>query len=584
MEKKKAENSAVVLAMFSECMSYLTHEDLDTGIPKVEKALREFFDADCMALIRWENGISRSMEESHKESAESAAKILTDMVENNKELVFQGLLEKEENLFLPNIQELKEEYPKYYEQLVSCQIESLAGWEMKDGICSVGVLFAVNPRIHTEDCRVIQLLAESIAPRIMYQNLQEIREYEITHDHLTNLWNRQSFVLWKDRSREDIFHSLGIVTADIVGLSGFNREFGYLNGSKRLVELARLLDTVFEGFRIFRYEDDEMLVFCPNVDKADFMFMVKCLQEKTEEQDFAVAVGYSWSCHVNVDEQITEAEVVMSNDKFRYMRGGNLPERIEQSVIDEVTQLIHNGMYKVYLQPKVKVQDGRTVGAEALVRQIDPVLGLVSPAKFIPVLERYNVIHMVDLFVLEKVFAYQKDALEAGRNVVPISVNFSKCTILRPNLIESIREMSNKYSLPEDLIIIEVTETVGDMDHVVVNNVADNLKTMGFALSMDDFGTHYSNLATLIQYDFDSAKIDRSMITEITSNHKSRVVLDYMTSLINELGIKCIVEGIETKEQVDILRETKCDMIQGFYFGKPVPMEEFYGKYMKTEQ
>ena len=106
---------------------------------------------------------------------------------------------------------------------------------------------------------------------------------------------------------------------------------------------------------------------------------------------------------------------------------------------------------------------------------------------------------------------------------------------------------------------------------------------MGFRLSMDDFGTQYSNLSVLLQYDFDSAKIDRSMVTEITTNEKSRMMLDYMTSLINDLGIECIVEGIETKEQVDILRKTKAEMIQGYYFGKPVPKEEFYDRFMKEK-
>ena len=109
---------------------------------------------------------------------------------------------------------------------------------------------------------------------------------------------------------------------------------------------------------------------------------------------------------------------------------------------------------------------------------------------------------------------------------------------------------------------------------------ANSLKELGFRLSMDDFGSHYSNLAVLIQYDFDSAKIDRSMVTEITNNRKSRILLDYMTSMINDLGIHCIVEGIETKEQVDILKKTKAEMIQGFYFGKPVPKEKFYEAFL----
>ena len=141
-------------------------------------------------------------------------------------------------------------------------------------------------------------------------------------------------------------------------------------------------------------------------------------------------------------------------------------------------------------------------------------------------------------------------------------------TIMYPELIEKVTQMVQKYDIPVELIHIEVTETVGDMDHVLIENVANSLKELGFRLSMDDFGSHYSNLAVLIQYDFDSAKIDRSMVTEITNNRKSRILLDYMTSMINDLGIHCIVEGIETKEQVDILKKTKAEMIQGFLLWK----------------
>ena len=149
--------------------------------------------------------------------------------------------------------------------------------------------------------------------------------------------------------------------------------------------------------------------------------------------------------------------------------------------------------------------------------------------------------------------------------------------------MEKVKAVTDKYDVPVGMVHIEVTETVGDMDHIVIENVSNALKKMGFCLSMDDFGTQYSNLSVLLQYDFDSAKIDRSMVTEITTNQRSRMMLDYMTSLINDLGIECIVEGIETKEQVDILRQTKAEMIQGYYFGKPVPKEEFYDRFMKEE-
>lgn len=417
----------------------------------------------------------------------------------------------------------------------------------------------------------------------MLQREMELREHETTHDRLTGLWNRNSFILSENNWKEHLYGSLGVITTDIIGLAYLNRDFGYLVGSKKLVEVSRMLKDVFEGYRIYRYDGDEMLVCCPNVARSEFELMVSCLKEKISGLDFMVAMGYSWNTHANIADQIGEAELVMEQDKLYLTYNSDFRQLAQQSMIDEVECTMREGRYLVYMQPKVNVHTGRTVGAEALIRQMDPDLGMVSPAVFIPVLERYNMIHLIDLFVLEQVFRFQRAAIDAGREVVPISTNFSKLTILHPDLLERVQEFSERYDIPEGLIHIEVTETVGDMDHVVIDRVADRLKALGFRLSMDDFGTHYSNLAVLIQYDFDSAKIDRSMIMDITTNKKSRLVVDYMTSLISDLGINCIVEGIETKEQVDIMKETKCEVIQGYYFGKPVPQEEFYDTFM-TEQ
>lgn len=454
---------------------------------------------------------------------------------------------------------------------------------LQEGQQSVGYLLILNPRSNETQSELLSLVGEYMTTRILRQSVLEQLEYETTHDHLTNLWNRNSFVLFTQEHGDDSYASLGIITVDIIHLAELNEKFGYFYGSKKLVEMAKFLKSVFAGYRIFRYDEDEMLIFCPDMEKEEFAGRVDEFKQKLSELPFAVSMGFSWSANVNFHSQIEEAEMIMENDKRTILHGMTVMQRLEQGVIDEVQDLLDRGQYLVYLQPKVDIHTGITEGAEALIRQIDKELGIVGPGMFIPVLERYNLVHMVDLFVLEETFKYQKREMEAGRRMIPISVNFSKKTIMYPELIAKVSRMAEEYSIPRDLIHIEITETVGDMDHMLVENVANHLKSLGFCLSMDDFGSHYSNLAVLIQYDFDSAKIDRSMVTEITKNPKSRVVLDYMTSMINDLGIHCIVEGIETKEQVEILKNTKAEMIQGYFFGKPVPQEEFYNTYMLEE-
>lgn len=566
------------------CLQSLSIADFKDAVLQTLMTLQEYFDADCVGTVYQKDGQFRYVEEYHKEAAAAIAGIVREAVKNGNIDCFLKELDKIDQIVIPKVSNAKTAYPDLCRMLEACRIWAIAGTALREGDQFVGSLFVLNPHKNLGGASLLSMVGEMLTFKILRQNLMELQEYEQTHDHLTGFWNRDSYISWFRDNKDTQFESIGVITTDVIRLSEINEQFGYRNGNKRLAELAELLKSMFDAYRIFRYDGDEMLVVCTNIDRADLEMMADCLSEKLEELGFAVAMGYAWSGQPDISRLITEAEVVMDNDKLKLLHGSTVSMRMKQTVINEVNDLLEKERYLVYLQPKVNIHTGRTEGAEALVRQIDDVLGIVGPGMFIPVLERYNLIHMVDLYVLESIFKYQQEQIAQGRRLVPISVNFSKRTIIYPELVEKVRDMTERYDIPVELIHIEVTETVGDMDHVLVENVANSLKTLGFRLSMDDFGSHYSNLAVLIQYDFDSAKIDRSMVTEIEKNRKSRIVLDYMTSLINDLGIECIVEGIETKEQVDILKHTKAEMIQGYYFGKPVPKEQFYDAFIKEDQ
>jgi diguanylate cyclase (GGDEF)-like protein len=537
-----------------KCLQGIGDNDFEIVLQRTIQSLMNYFDAECVGIWYRESEEHSCIEECHKDNSKELAQMVKIAMEQGNTESF--------------IREVK-----------------AAGCDVIDGQDSQSVvtLAVVNPQDNAEDSMILSMLSEVLSIRISQQNLLERQQYESTHDVLTGLWNRHSYTRWYWSQMDTVYDSIGIVTTDVVHLAEINREFGYQDGDRKLIQVAEILKEEFASYSVYRYDEDEMLVLCLNIGKQDMELMVTCLREKLAELGFVVAMGYSWSASNNVRDLIAEAEVVMENDKLRLLHGTSASMRKVKSVVDEVTNLMERGRYLVYLQPKVAIQSGKTEGAEALVRQIDDALGVVGPGMFIPVLERYNIVHMIDLFVLKEVFEYQQEQYQLGHRMIPISVNFSKKTIMYPELIDRVCEMAKQYEVPDGMIHIEVTETIGDMDHVVIGNVADSLKALGFKLSMDDFGSHYSNLPVLIQYDFDSAKIDRSMVLEITHNHKSRILLEYMTSMINDLGIHCIVEGVETKEQVEILKETKAEMIQGFYFGKPVPKEEFYDAFMKAD-
>lgn len=568
------ENS--MLRQLRTCMETLGKEGIGDAFMQTFESLRQYFDADGVVLAYAKDGAIRYVEECHRETAQMMARLVTEGVESGDAEAFIREMGKLGDVMFLNIKSLRESHPVIYEYLAEIRAWSAAGVSLYTGERLLGILMVLNPHRHLEESGVLSMLGATLVARIELRNLQEQQEYDRTHDKLTNLWNREGLSVMARTGEDNMFRSLGVITTDVIHLSEINKQFGYISGNRKLTEVADLLKSLFPNYRIYRYDEDEMLVLCINIERQEMEQQVENLQKKLEALGFGVAMGYSWSAHPNTKSQIAEAEVLMSNDKLKLMHGTTVMKRMEQSVIDEINDLMERGRYLVYLQPKVDIHTGRTEGAEALIRQLDDELGIVGPGMFIPVLEHYNLVHMIDLFVLDEVFRYQKEQIREGHRTVPISVNFSKMTIMYPELIEKVTQMVQKYDIPVELIHIEVTETVGDMDHVLIENVANSLKELGFRLSMDDFGSHYSNLAVLIQYDFDSAKIDRSMVTEITNNRKSRILLDYMTSMINDLGIHCIVEGIETKEQVDILKKTKAEMIQGFYFGKPVPKEKFY--------
>jgi len=247
----------------------------------------------------------------------------------------------------------------------------------------------------------------------------------------------------------------------------------------------------------------------------------------------------------------------------------------------DVQKEIREGNFRMFLQPKVSISTRKTVGAEGLIRLYHPEKGYISPAMFIPVLEEQNEVHLIDLFMLGRAFQFQKAARDAGKEIVPISINFSKNTLMYPKLMDFIVEQCDLYGMPNGSIVIEITETISNMDHMEVNKIAKTLRAMGFYISMDDFGTQYSNMEVLTQFDFDTVKIDRSMILNIVEDEKNRMILKHTVAMLKELGMSIVIEGVETAEQVEVLAELGCDTVQGFFFGRPEPEEKFYELFMK---
>ena len=225
----------------------------------------------------------------------------------------------------------------------------------------------------------------------------------------------------------------------------------------------------------------------------------------------------------------------------------------------------------------------KVVSAESLVRLIHPTYGLISPAKIIPILEKNKMVSVVDFYVLELVCKRLKKWQKKGRELIPISVNYSRITLLEKDVVERTINIINKYGIDKSLIEIEITETIGNMEHKFVAELAEMFMQNGIRLALDDFGSEYSSLSTLALVPFNVVKLDKSIINDIVTNKRSQVIVENVISVCKKLDMITVAEGIETESQWKEVKRMGCDLGQGYFFGKPIKIKEFEEKFLKLE-
>ena len=238
------------------------------------------------------------------------------------------------------------------------------------------------------------------------------------------------------------------------------------------------------------------------------------------------------------------------------------------------------------LKPKYDLKTRKIVGAEALVRWISPETGFMPPGKFIPLFEENGFVIQVDYYILEKTFQLQKERLEAGKEVIPISVNQSRLHMTEENYLEKMKAIVEKYNIPAGLIELEITETMfGDFDNKASQQnaakIVQGLHELGFSLSVDDFGSGYSSFSLLGILPMEVMKIDRSVLTGADTSERMKEILAYVVKLGHALNMEVLCEGIETRAQEILLLDLGCRLGQGFFNAKPMPVEEFVNFFEK---
>ena len=296
------------------------------------------------------------------------------------------------------------------------------------------------------------------------------------------------------------------------------------------------------------------------------------------EKDFSVQQAIDRAliaCH-----QDANYEVKIFDDKLQETLTLNhdIEGRMEQALID--------GEFQTWYQPKYDIRTRKIVGAEALVRWISPDLGFMPPGKFIPLFERNGFVIQVDYYLLEQTCKLQRERLDAGKEVVPISVNQSRLHMTEEGYLEKLQMIVDTYELPAGLIELEITETMfGDFDAKSGQDnaayIVGELHKMGFGVSVDDFGSGYSSFMLLGSLPFDVMKIDRSLLTGADKSQRMREILGNVINLGHALKMKVLCEGIETREEEELLLELGCHIGQGFLNAKPMPVADFVNFFEK---
>lgn len=249
---------------------------------------------------------------------------------------------------------------------------------------------------------------------------------------------------------------------------------------------------------------------------------------------------------------------------------------IEKEIDNKMTDALKRREFVVYLQPKYELRYNTIVGAEALVRWMDPSFGLIAPKEFIPVFEKNGFIEKLDLYVFDQVCSYLQGWKESGCRPIPVSINLSRAHFKNADFLEQFYAVFKKYTIPPEWIEFELTETMIFENMEFLTYVIQRFHELGFSCSLDDFGSGYSSLNILKDVPVDVLKLDRGFFSEtIKDVRRSEIVIGNVIHLAKELQMKTVAEGVESFEQVKMLRRLQCDMVQGFVFSRPVPVDVF---------
>ena len=421
-------------------------------------------------------------------------------------------------------------------------------------------------------------------------------------DELTDVYNKHIFIEYVKRIDDYKEKEHDMIVINIIKFHLYNELYGVVDANNALISLSKVLKEISrlnEGI-VSRIESDYFALYINRQDDYDLLIdnINNELSNKYNITNISLRYGiYKVNDNsISIEKRIDRAKLVcdeikQSNTKMYYIYNDEIQKMqiFNEKLNHDFIKAIGNHEFKVYYQPKISILGDKykLASAEALVRWIHPELGFISPDKFIPLFEENGNIKILDKYIWNEAAKQIKIWHDKFNVKLPISINISRVDMFDESIVDFLNNIVKNNNIDYSDLYLEITESAYNNETDQINGIIDNLRNLGFIIEIDDFGSGYSSLNTLATLKFDILKLDMKFVKDMFKSDKTVKMVGIVADIARYLNVKLVAEGVEEKAQLEKLKELKYDIIQGFYFSKPVTnieFEEFFTKELNNDR
>lgn len=587
-------NALEAETMILDCVELLhSATDIDMVMNEVLKKIGEFLGAERTYLFRVNE---RTMDNLYEWCAEGVEPQVDNLQGMDIRLLdnWKVYFDRHECMVISDLDTEREtNHPDGYEILKAQGIHSLVAapiFQDDKLIAYIGVdnppsikIKNISSLLHTLGC--------FIAVSIQRQTAKKHLEKASYTDLLTGVMNRNAFMKGLDDiAANPVRKPLGLIYVDVNGMKEINDRYGHQQGDRILIEITKRLKTEFKEAFIFRIGGDEFVVLFYDMDKKFFQIRVEEVEKLArDDTNFCISIGHRWSDgSENIQQLIYDADEMMyahKRDFYRRKTAAKLYRYEKTDILQSITKeslqrKIDQNKFMIQMFPRFDLQTEKVVGARTGVSYLSPEGVMIQAHPLLAGLEDAGLVNIIDFYVLEFVCQNMQQWQRRGKKVLPVSVNFSKYTFLRPDIEKELTVMVKKYGIAPDLIEIEMRDTADVEENKDIIDTVRKLRDAEFGVSTGAYGFSSANTYIFAASDINILKIDSSLTACLLENIRVEKILKFVMGACRELSVCAVAEGVENTEQAEVLKKLGCGKAEGPLYGKPLEADEFAGRYI----